>query len=149
MVGVVTYRGKHFFGTSFGVCFFYYRGGFVTTVKVVIAGCRHYNDYEEAKTFIDKCLQNIRKDNTIIIVSGGCRGADRLGEIYAEENGFQIIRFLPDWEKYGKSAGPKRNKQMAEESDYVICFWDGKSKGTKTMIDYAKMHNRPLRIKRL
>ena len=121
----------------------------MATVKVVIAGCRHYNDYEEAKTFIDKCLQNIRKDNTIIIVSGGCRGADRLGEIYAEENGFQIIRFLPDWEKYGKSAGPKRNKQMAEESDYVICFWDGKSKGTKTMIDYAKMHNRPLRIKRV
>ncbi len=130
------------------MCFFY-RGGLVATIKIVIAGSRHYNDYEEAKAFIDRCISNIRKDHTIIIVSGGCHGADKLGEIYAEENSFEVIRFLPDWKKYGKSAGPKRNKLMAEASDYVICFWDGKSRGTKSMIDFAKTHHRPLRIKRI
>ena len=115
--------------------------------KVVIAGCRNYTNYEEAKVFIDNCISNIRKDNTIIIVSGGCSGADKIGEKYAKENNFQVELFLPEWDKYGKSAGPKRNQLMAQTGDYVICFWDEKSKGTKSMIDYAKMYGKPLRIK--
>ncbi len=117
--------------------------------RVVIAGCRTYTDYEEAKVFIDNCISNIRKENTIIIVSGGCSGADKIGERYAEENTFPIERFLPEWDKYGRRAGPRRNKSMAEASDFVICFWDGKSRGTKSMIDYANEYNRPLRIKKI
>ena len=44
---------------------------------------------------------------------------------------------------------PKRNMEMAKVGDYVICFWDGKSKGTKIMIDYAKQFNKPLKIKEI
>ncbi|MBQ6825554.1 MAG: DUF2493 domain-containing protein, partial [Clostridia bacterium] len=90
---------------------------------------------------------NVRKENEIIIVSGAARGADAIGERYAKENGFRIEKYPADWEKYGKSAGPIRNKQMAEISDYVICFWNEKSKGTKSMIDYAKKLNKPVKIK--
>ena len=68
---------------------------------------------------------------------------------YAEENGFKVEKYPADWEKYGKSAGPRRNKQMAEISDYVICFWDEKSKGTKSMIDYAIKYNKPIKIKKI
>ena len=115
--------------------------------RVVIAGCRDYNNYDEAKAFIDSCISNIRKQNKIIIVSGGARGADALGERYARENGFEIERHPADWEKHGKSAGPIRNKEMAQIADYVICFWDKRSRGTKSMIDFAKEHNKPIRIK--
>ena len=115
--------------------------------RVVIAGCRDYNNYEEAKVYIDFCLTNIRKENDIIIVSGCASGADAIGERYAKENGFKIEKYPADWKTYGRSAGPKRNRQMAEISDYVICFWDGKSKGTKSMIDYARKYNKPIRIK--
>ncbi len=115
--------------------------------RVVIAGCRNYTNYEEAKSFIDKCLLNIRKDNSIIILSGGASGADALGEKYAAENGFVVERYPAQWNKYGKSAGPRRNKQTAEACDFVICFWDGKSRGTKSMIEYTKLYNKPLRIK--
>ena len=115
--------------------------------RVVIAGCRDYENYEQAKEFIDICLSNVRKENEIIIVSGGARGADAIGERYAKENGFAVEKYPADWEKYGKSAGPIRNKQMAEISDYVICFWNEKSKGTKSMIDYAKKLNKPVKIK--
>lgn len=115
--------------------------------RVVIAGSRDYDNYEEAKRFIDNCIANIRKQNTIAIVSGGCRGADKIGERYAKENSFQVELLLPEWTKYGKSAGPRRNRLMAQISDYIICFWDGKSKGTKSMINYAKMYEKPLRIK--
>ncbi len=117
--------------------------------RVVIAGCRDYSNYKEAKEYIDYCISNIRKENTIIIVSGGANGADALGELYAKENGFEIERYPADWGKYGRSAGPKRNKQMAENGDYVICFWDGKSRGTKSMIEYAKKYGKPIRIKQI
>lgn len=115
--------------------------------RVVVAGCRTYTNYEEAKVFIDKCISNIRKENTIIIVSGGSRGADRLGEQFAIENRFKIEKYYADWDRYGKSAGPKRNEVMAKKSDYIICFWNGQSRGTKSMIEYAKIYDRPLRIK--
>lgn len=117
------------------------------TKRVVIAGCRDYNNYDEAKEYIDFCLSNIRKKNDIVIVSGCASGADFIGERYAEENGFKIEKYPADWKTYGRSAGPKRNRQMAEISDYVICFWNGKSRGTKSMIGYAKEYSKPIKIK--
>lgn len=114
---------------------------------IVIAGSRDYNNFKEAKKFIDFCISKIKKENTLIFVSGGCSGADMLGERYAKEKGYKVERYPAEWDKYGKSAGSKRNKKMAEISDYVICFWDGKSKGTKSMIDFAKQLNKPIRIK--
>lgn len=119
------------------------------TKRVVIAGCRYYNNYDEAKNYIDFCLSNIRKENDIVIVSGCASGADAIGERYAEENGFKVEKYPADWKTYGKSAGPRRNKQMAEISNFVICFWNGKSKGTMSMIKYANFYNKPVRVKRI
>ena len=115
--------------------------------RVVVAGCRNYNNYEQAREYIDLCIKNIRKEYTLIFVSGCCRGADMLGEQYAKENGYRIERYPADWMKYGRSAGHKRNKVMADISDYIICFWDGKSKGTKAMIEYCNQIGKPLKIK--
>lgn len=115
--------------------------------RVVIAECRDYNNYDEAKKFIDACIIDIKKDNEIIIVSGCASGADAIGERYAEENGFEVEKYSADWKTYGRSAGPRRSKQMAEVSDYVICFWDGESRGTRSMIEYAKTFGKPIRIK--
>ena len=117
--------------------------------RVVVAGCRDYNNYAEAKKYIDFCLSNIRKENDIIIVSGCASGADAIGERYAEKNGFKVEKYPADWESYGRSAGPRRNRQMAEVSDYVICFWDGKSRGTKSMIDCALECGKPIKIKKI
>ncbi len=117
--------------------------------RIVIAGCRDYNNCDEAKSYIDFCLSNIRKENNIVIVSGCASGADAIGERYAQENGFVVEKYPADWKTYGRSAGPRRNKQMAEVSDLVICFWDEKSKGTKSMIDYAIKYNRPIKIKKI
>lgn len=115
--------------------------------RIVIAGSRHYNNYEEAKEYIDFCISNIKKEHQLVFVSGCCYGADALGERYANENGYKLELFPADWKKYGRSAGPKRNLEMAKIADYVICFWDGKSKGTHSMIEYAKKLNKPLKIK--
>ena len=117
--------------------------------RIVVAGCRDYNNYNEAKKYIDFCISKIKENNTLVFISGGCKGADMLGERYAKENGYKIERYIAQWDKYGKSAGPIRNEKMAEIGDYVICFWDGKSRGTKTMIDYAKEQGKPIKIKKL
>ncbi len=95
------------------------------TKYVLIAGSRDFEDYRTAKKYIDFCLENIRKQYKIIIISGGANGADKLGERYAHENRMKCIYYYPDWEKYGKSAGPRRNSEMVKKADYVICFWDG------------------------
>ncbi len=115
--------------------------------RIVISGCRNYDNYKSIKEFADICLSKICNENEIIILSGGCKGVDLLGEKYAGEKGYQIERFLANWQKYGNWAGPKRNEEMAKKCDYVICFWDGESKGTKSMIKYAKMYNKPIKIK--
>ena len=64
--------------------------------RVVIAGCRDYNNYDEAKVYIDFCISNIRKENDIIILSGCASGADALGERYAKENGWNIFGIFTD-----------------------------------------------------
>ena len=79
-------------------------------------------------------------------VSGGCRGVDTLAERFCKLHGYPIKVFNADWATYGKRAGYLRNKQMAEYASGVpdsvlIAFWDGKSRGTKMMIDLAKEHN--------
>ena len=80
------------------------------------------------------------------IVSGTAAGADTLGERYAQEKGYEVKKFPAQWDLYGKSAGYKRNQQMAEYADGLIAFWDGKSKGTKHMIDIANKMGLKVRV---
>ena len=117
--------------------------------RVVVAGCRDFFDYQKAKEFIDFCLQNIKDEHTLIFVSGGAPGADALGERYAREHGYPIEHYPADWNKYGKSAGPIRNEQMAKAADFIICFWDGKSRGTRNMLECAKRYQKPYKIKEI
>lgn len=112
--------------------------------RVLIAGSRSFNNYYEAESYIDLCLSNIKKYNQIIIISGGAAGADKIGEMYADANKMKCERYLPEWEKFGKSAGLRRNYMMVKNSDYVICFWDRKSRGTKSTIEFSKTLSKPL-----
>lgn len=72
------------------------------------------------------------------VVSGTAKGADQFGENWAKENGIEILYFPADWKKYGKRAGPLRNQVMAENAEGLIAVWDGKSRGTNSMISLAK-----------
>lgn len=113
-------------------------------MKIIIAGSRNFNNYQKLKQECDKFLQDYKN---IEIVSGAhYKGADKLGEQYASEKKIKIIKFPADWIKYGKAAGPKRNNQMAIYADALIAFWDGKSKGTKNIIQLAKQRQLKTRI---
>ena len=117
-------------------------------MKVIIAGGRDFQSYatlkgsfyeflkEQKEDFLDKSLSDTLSD--IEIVSGCARGADSVGELFASRRGLPIKRFPADWKQHGKSAGYLRNKEMAEYANGLLAFWDGKSRGTKHMIDTAK-----------
>ena len=116
-------------------------------LRIIIAGSRDFNDYELLKkSAIEIITKKTMLPDLTRIVSGGARGADTLGERFANEMGLEISRFIPDWDGLGKRAGYVRNAEMAKfavEDDndgMLIAFWDGKSRGTKHMIDLAKRY---------
>lgn len=111
--------------------------------KVIIAGSRNFDNYELLKTKMDHLLS---QKQDIEIVSGAARGADQLGERYAAERGYALKQFPADWDTYGKSAGYKRNAEMAEYADAAVVFWDGESRGSKHMIDLALAKKLAVRV---
>lgn len=103
--------------------------------NIIIAGGRDLKDYEFVRRNILLRIRNIKED--IEIVSGGAKGADKLGEMFAKQYNLPLKKFLADWDNNGKAAGPIRNKEMALYARAAIVFWDGKSKGSENMIDTA------------
>jgi predicted Rossmann fold nucleotide-binding protein DprA/Smf involved in DNA uptake len=110
-------------------------------MNVAIVGGRDFDDYELFKTHV-----NGEKIKFKSIVSGGARGVDTLAERYAKELRVPVNIYLPDWTKHGKAAGPIRNKQIIENADCVIAFWDEKSSGTRSSIKIAEDLGKPLTI---
>ena len=80
------------------------------------------------------------------IVSGGARGIDTCARNYALANGLKLTEFLPEYEKYGRGAPLRRNITIIEYADFVLAFWDGKSRGTKYVIDNCKKRNIPVAV---
>jgi hypothetical protein len=107
------------------------------TARVIVAGGRDFNDYELLKSTLDEFFCRL-DDVDIQIVCGEAKGADTLGKRYAQEHNIPVVSFPAQWDRYGKSAGYKRNVEMAGYANMLVAFWDGESKGTKNMIDTAK-----------
>ena len=102
--------------------------------KVIVAGSRDFDDYG----LVCRTLNELFPKRDIEIISGNARGADRLGERYAEDHWLTCMKFPAEWKKYGKCAGPIRNQEMAEYADILVAFWDYSSTGTRDMITRAK-----------
>lgn len=101
-------------------------------MRTIIAGSRNITDMKHLLTALSVCGWV-----PTVVISGTAQGADQLGEKWASNSDIPCERYPADWDKYGKSAGYKRNEQMAGVAEALIALWDGKSKGTKHMIDIA------------
>lgn len=107
-------------------------------MNIIIAGGREFNDRAlVVETLNDFAIEHGLTNDTLVIVSGMAQGADKIGEDVARASDLSIMMFPAQWSKYGKSAGYKRNVQMADSAHALLAFWDGKSKGTGHMIDIA------------
>lgn len=104
-------------------------------MRVLVTGSRGISDTKEVERILS---QHIAVQDTVI--HGGCKsGVDAIADDYASRYFNDQLRFIPDWDRHGKAAGPIRNRQMIEEGqpDLVVAIWDGRSKGTKHTIDFA------------
>lgn len=118
------------------------------TFKLIVAGGRDFSDYPMLEAALDQALsEKIEAGEVIEIVSGDARGADSLGVQYANKRGLAVKHFPADWNRFGKSAGYKRNAQMADYADALYAFWDGKSKGTAHMIELSRQKALQVRVK--
>lgn len=120
-------------------------------MKLIIAGSRDFHDYEllikEVDNFIGvHCITIL--DSPVEIISGMARGADMLGYRYARDTGYYCYKMPADWDKFGKSAGYRRNEEMAKIATHCIVFRIGgnSSKGSTHMINLAKEYGLVLRV---
>lgn len=115
-------------------------------MRIIVAGGRDFDDYELLKYTLKKYLEelDIVDLSQIVIISGAARGADTLGEHFAYDYEIAVRRFPAKWDELGKRAGWVRNAEMAkyaaEKHGVLFAFWNGKSRGTKNMIDLANRY---------
>lgn len=108
-------------------------------MKVAVIGSRGFDDYDLVK-------ETLSDLNITLLVSGGARGADSLGERYAKENGIETLIFKPDWKKHGPAAGPLRNTDIVNNSEMVVAFWDGESRGTQDSMKKAEQQGKKVLV---
>mgnify|MGYP004701018657 CR=1 FL=1 len=112
-------------------------------LRLIVAGGRDFKDYNLLTEKLNKLLS---KSANVVIISGMANGADSLAVKYAEENKLRVSEFPVQWKKFGNASGFRRNVEMARHADACVCFWNGKSVGTKHMIETAKRMNLKLRV---
>lgn len=98
-------------------------------MKILIVGSRKINDIK-----IEKYI----REDVDLVISGGAAGVDAIAERYADAKGISKLIIRPEYEKYGRAAPLKRNELMVGLADKVLAFWDGRSRGTKYTIEYAR-----------
>lgn len=121
---------------------------FLSEIRIIVAGTRTFSDYELLENKLNDFISELNQkypDKQIVIITGAAKGADQLGSFYARSHNIPLKEFPADWHTYGRAAGPIRNQQMLDfalhEIPKLIVFWDGKSRGTKNMIDIARRYN--------
>lgn len=115
----------------------------MTSWRLIVAGSRTITNRDEVFRALDWLAQNV---TVAEIVSGGCRGVDRLGEQWAraQNTPVTVCRFPAQWGTYGRAAGPMRNEEMAKHADALLAIWDGQSRGTNHMINCMRARTKPI-----
>jgi predicted Rossmann fold nucleotide-binding protein DprA/Smf involved in DNA uptake len=105
-------------------------------MKIAIVGSRSFKDFDYLEKRLNALFSSLGKP--ALIISGGATGADSLAEQYAIRYGIPTKIHSPDWKRFGKTAGFLRNQLIVRDSDIIITFWDGESKGTAHTIALAE-----------
>lgn len=118
----------------------------MSSVKLAIVGSRSFHDKEKFKLHLQNWVKTTGK-NPDVIISGGANGVDKLAKNYANENKIEYKEFPADWDKFGLSAGRKRNLLIANECTHCLALPSRTGKGTQITIEYVNSLNKPIMIK--
>ena len=111
--------------------------------RVAIVGSRDYSDLRRVRRFVATLAQG---DFNVTVVSGGARGVDKAAASAARRAGLKVEVWRPDYKKHGNRAPIVRNHKIVERADYVVAFWNGRSRGTKNTIGIAHNLGVPCKI---
>ena len=106
-------------------------------MKIAIVGSRKINEIDIASHIPEEALE---------IISGGAVGVDTAAREFATANRMPFTEIKPNYPRYGRAAPIIRNREIVDLADYIIIFWDGSSRGTQSVIEYAKKSNKPHKI---
>ncbi len=109
-------------------------------MKLMITGSRRIENFD---------LSPYIPGEVVLILCGGARGVDHLAEEYADRHKISKLILRPQYERYGRGAPLRRNREMVEIADHVLAIWDGISRGTKAAIDYAEKRGKPVTVIKL
>lgn len=109
-------------------------------LKLAIIGSRSAT-YKDYKTITDNIPKNCSE-----IISGGAKGVDSLAEKFATDNKLCLVKILPNYEKHGKSAALIRNDEIVKRVDFILCFWDGTSRGTQYVMKKCIELKKPFKL---
>src|SRR5262249_6528284 len=109
------------------------------SMQLIIAGSRTFTDYQRLCQVLAPERSRITQ-----VLTGGARGADQLGYRWAWKHQVKHQLFRADWERFGKSAGVRRNFQMAQAGDLLLAFWDGRSAGMQHLISCMQQLGKPI-----
>ena len=112
-------------------------------MKVIIAGGRTFYDMEKMNEGMNAYPGEVTE-----VVCGMARGADSCGKYWVKGKNIPVAKFPAQWDKHGRSAGYKRNVEMAEYADEAVVFWDGQSRGSMHMINIMKEMGKPVTVVR-
>ena len=109
--------------------------------RILVTGSRGYSDKRAVRAALPT-------GGDVLVIHGGAVGADLLAAEVAQERGLAQKVYYPNWKRHGKAAGPIRNSDMLEDAQptEALAFWDGKSRGTKDMIDRLNRAGVPLQL---
>jgi hypothetical protein len=117
-------------------------------MRLIVAGSRSFTDYDLLQRKLDHLTSKLNKSK-LVLIHGAAKGADTLADRWAEERGVRRLVFLPNYTQ-GKRAPHIRNQEMvefaAEQNGALIAFWDGKSRGTASILHKARKQNLTIRI---
>lgn len=108
-------------------------------MKVLVSGSRSIKEI----SYLEDCIKNSGFKISKLVCGYDPqkklpKGVDELAYNWAKNKGIPTETYPADWDNFGLSAGPLRNKTMVEISDALIAIWDGKSKGTLGTINFWK-----------
>lgn len=112
-----------------------------------IVGSRHYANWAEFEAHVQRFLAK-HNDGCLPqrIISGGASGADRMAERFAAKHGIELCVFNADWERFGKRAGPLRNRDIARSATHLLAFVAEDSRGTWITVRIARLLSRKVEV---
>jgi hypothetical protein len=114
--------------------------------RILVTGSRDWEDL----TLICSALAAAAAgtpDEQIVLIHGACpTGADRMAAAFAGGKDWGIERHPADWDRYGKSAGFRRNAEMvALGANVCVAFIKNGSRGATHTADLAEKAGIPVK----